>query len=162
MTMSSPPGAEAAARNRVALYDALLVAGAGTEPGLSRYWLEQFVARKEVVTVERTAIYQKPFASRGFSEGLGDWAYQFATDCGQPASTQPASLRKLGVPVSLVWGDLDPITPLAQGRRLQQLMPNARLTVLRGVGHIPQIEDVAGFNFAMGNVLRAPPAALGR
>lgn len=151
-----PPGAAGAVLAWPGLRT-LLVAGAGTEPGLSRYWLEQFVARKEVVTQERTAIYQQPFASRGFSEGLGDWAYQFATGCEQPASIRPASFRQLQVPVSIVWGDLDTITPLAQGQRLLQLLPNARLTVLRGVGHIPQIEDVAGFNAAIANVLRTPP-----
>jgi len=137
----------------------LLVAGVATEPAFSTHWLEQFVARKEVVTVQRTAIYQKPFAVQGFSEGLGDWAWQFATGCEQPASTRPASFRQLQLPVSLVWGDLDTITPLAQAQQLKALLPRAQLVMLQGVGHIPQIEDVAGFNAAAVRVLRQPPAA---
>jgi pimeloyl-ACP methyl ester carboxylesterase len=135
----------------------LLVGAVGTEPAFSSFWLEQFVARKEVVTTARTAIYQQPFVTRRFSGGLGDWAYQFATSCEPAASTRPAGFRQLQVPVSLVWGRLDTITPLAQGERLQQLLPRARLTVLQGVGHIPQIEDAAGFNFAIANVLRERP-----
>jgi pimeloyl-ACP methyl ester carboxylesterase len=135
----------------------LLVGAVGTEPAFSGFWLAQFVARKEVVTPARTAIYQEPFATRRFSAGLGDWAYQFATSCEAATSTRAAGFRKLQVPVSLVWGRLDTITPLAQGERLQQLLPRARLTVLEGVGHIPQIEDGAGFDAALAKVLLERP-----
>jgi pimeloyl-ACP methyl ester carboxylesterase len=136
-----------------------LLAGAiATEPALSSHWLAQFVARKEVVTAERTAIYQKPFVVRGFTEGLGDWAYQFASSCEQPASTRPASYRQLQLPVSLIWGELDTITPPEQARRVRSLLPRVRLVMLKGVGHIPQIEDVPGFNAAVAQVLRQPPA----
>jgi pimeloyl-ACP methyl ester carboxylesterase len=135
----------------------LLVGAVGTEPAFSAFWLRQFVARKEVVTPERTALYQQPFASRGFSASLGDWALAFAAGCERPASATPEGFRALRVPTSLLWGDLDTITPLPQGERLQALAPRARLTVLKGVGHIPQIEDVAGFNAALVRVLATPP-----
>jgi pimeloyl-ACP methyl ester carboxylesterase len=137
----------------------LLVAGTATEPAFSGFWLRQFVARKEVVTPERTAIYQEPFSARGFSEGLGDWAWQFATGCEQPASARPASFRRLQLPVSLIWGELDTITPLAQAQQLQSLLPRGRLVQLKGAGHIPQIEDVPAFNAAVAQVLRQPPGA---
>ena len=134
-----------------------LMAAAATEPRFSQYLLSQFVARKEVVTVERTAIYQLPFANQDFSAGLGDWAYQFAAGCELPASVQADNFKKLAMPVSLVWGDQDTITPLAQAHALQALMPRARLTVLAGLGHIPQIEDVAAFNVAIAQVFQTPP-----
>lgn len=50
------------------------------------------------------------------------------------------------MPVFVLWGDRDTITPLAQGQRLQSLVPGAELVVIAGVGHIPQIEDPARFN----------------
>lgn len=133
-----------------------LVAAFATEPVFSPFLLRQFVARTEVVTPERTAIYQQPFHNQDFSAGLGDWAYQFATGCETPESVKPDAFRQLHVPVSLVWGELDSITPLIQAQALAALMPQARLTVLPGVGHIPQIEDVAAFNAAITQVLRAP------
>jgi pimeloyl-ACP methyl ester carboxylesterase len=135
----------------------LLVAAVGTEPAFSSHWLRQFVARQEAVTPERTALYQQPFAARGFSGGLGDWAWQFATGCEHPASTRPEGFRRLDVPVTLLWGELDTITPLPQARALEALLPRRRLQVLQGVGHIPQIEDVAAFNGALVEALRAPP-----
>lgn len=135
----------------------LLVGAVGTEPAFSAHWLRQFVARQEVVTPARTAIYQQPFAARDFSEGLGDWAYQFGLGCERPASADRAAWRGLQLPVSLLWGDLDTITPLAQARELQSLLPRGRLSVLRGVGHIPQIEDVAAFDAALLRVLAERP-----
>ena len=135
----------------------LLVGAVGTEPAFSGHWLKQFVARREVVTPQRTAIYQQPFVTRGFSGGLGDWAWQFATACEQPASVRPEGFRRLAVPVTLLWGDLDTITPLAQAKALEALLPRRRLEVLQGVGHIPQIEDVAAFNAALVKALRAVP-----
>jgi pimeloyl-ACP methyl ester carboxylesterase len=50
------------------------------------------------------------------------------------------------MPTLVVWGNLDTITPLAQGAALAKLIPGARLEVLVGVGHIPQIEDPPRFN----------------
>lgn len=135
----------------------LLVGALLTEPSFSGFWLRQFVARKDVVTPARTAIYQQPFVTQRFSKGLADWAYQFATACERPASVRPAAFRQLQVPVSLVWGELDTITPLEQGRRLRELLPRSRLVLLKGVGHIPQIEDVGAFNAAMSDVLRDRP-----
>lgn len=123
-----------------------IVASTATQPLLTAYFLKQFVARKEAVSASRTAIYQQPFRATNFSEGLGDWAEQFAQSCEVSMSGSPAGWRNLTVPTSLVWGDQDAITPLAQAQRLNQLVPSARLTILPGVGHIPQIEDIAQFN----------------
>src|SRR2546427_536186 len=62
------------------------------------------------------------------------------------ASERPASYQGLKVPVFIIWGERDTITPLEQGQRLAKLAPHAELAVMRNVGHIPQIEDPAGFN----------------
>lgn len=130
-----------------------LLATVGTQPLFSGYWLSQFVARKEVVTPERTAIYQQPFVLRGYTKSLGDWAYQFALQDDAGLSHRPAGFRQLQVPLHLVWGELDTVTPLAQAQQLQGLTPDATLTVLPGVGHIPQIEDVVLFNQRVGALL---------
>ena len=56
---------------------------------------------------------------------------------------------RLKVPAAILWGDKDSITPLDQAHDLQKLMPEAALTVLPGLGHIPQIEDPEAFNAAL-------------
>lgn len=44
-------------------------------------------------------------------------------------------LQDVGVPVLLLWGDDDPISPVAVGERLKQLLPNAKLVVIPGGDH---------------------------
>ena len=133
-----------------------LIATVGTQPLFSEFWLRQFVARKEVVTPSRTAIYRQPFVVDGFSASLGDWAAQFAGESGKSLSETPEGFRKLPVPLTLVWGQEDTITPLPQAQTLQRLVAGSRLLVLPGVGHIPQIEDPALFNRRMAEVLKHP------
>jgi len=55
-------------------------------------------------------------------------------------------------PTMLVWGDLDTHIPIAEGFRLRDAIPNARLLVFRNCGHSPNleypqqfVEAVAGF-----------------
>lgn len=45
------------------------------------------------------------------------------------------ALASLGMPVLLLWGDADPISPVAVGRRLAELLPDAALHLLAGGGH---------------------------
>lgn len=130
-----------------------LTATIGTQPLFSEFWLRQFVARKEAVTPERTAIYRKPFVLMGFTASLGDWAEQFGAEHGAFLSESPSGFRQLAMPLTLIWGAEDNITPLAQAQALKPLAANARLLVLPGVGHIPQIEDPALFNARITEVL---------
>lgn len=51
----------------------------------------------------------------------------------QPDLTQ--ELRGVHIPTLLLWGDADPISPVAVGAALEQLLPHATLQVLRGGGH---------------------------
>ena len=44
-------------------------------------------------------------------------------------------LREIAVPVLLLWGDADPISPVAVGRRLAELLPRAELVVFAGGTH---------------------------
>lgn len=44
-------------------------------------------------------------------------------------------LGELQCPVLLLWGDADPISPVAAGRRLAELLPRAELVVIRNGTH---------------------------
>ena len=50
-----------------------------------------------------------------------------------------------GIPTLLVWGDRDPIIPIAHGRAAHAQMPGSRLEVFEGAGHFPQVEDPERF-----------------
>lgn len=44
-------------------------------------------------------------------------------------------LKEISAPTLLLWGDKDPISPVAVGEHLLGLLPNARLHVVRGGDH---------------------------
>jgi pimeloyl-ACP methyl ester carboxylesterase len=44
-------------------------------------------------------------------------------------------LREIAIPVLLLWGDADPISPVAVGERLHELLPSAELIVVPGGTH---------------------------
>jgi pimeloyl-ACP methyl ester carboxylesterase len=52
-------------------------------------------------------------------------------------------------PLTVVWGELDPIAVLPMTAKLLEVRPDARLTVLDGVGHYPMIEDPDRFGPAV-------------
>jgi pimeloyl-ACP methyl ester carboxylesterase len=131
-----------------------LVTAIGTNPWMSQSLLRQFVARKEVVNTERTRIYQQPFETRDFSASLGDWAYEFGFNCAAAVSQIPANYMQLQVPMILIWGSEDTITPLTQASRLKELQKKSHLWVLNGVGHIPQIENPTQFNTTLVKALK--------
>ncbi len=47
-----------------------------------------------------------------------------------------SNLPMLTIPVLLIWGEAGKITPLSLGQRLQREIPDARLEVVRGAGHL--------------------------
>lgn len=52
---------------------------------------------------------------------------------------QMAGYPALDMPIALIHGDADTIVPLTiHSQKLVQILPNARLTVLHGAGHMPQ------------------------
>ena len=46
----------------------------------------------------------------------------------------------------IVWGKHDWVFPVAHARRAHQFIPNARLVILDGCGHCPQLEQPVAFN----------------
>lgn len=74
--------------------------------------------------------------------GGADWrAEYFSTFPGaarwiaDPVPDLSDHLPAIAAPTLLLWGDADPISPVAVGERLLALLPRARLRVLPGAGH---------------------------
>lgn len=64
---------------------------------------------------------------------------------GQVVTMLDRSYLAAGLPVQLVWGDRDPVIPLAHAQLAQAAMPGARLEVFRGAGHFPHRDDLPRF-----------------
>ena len=68
-------------------------------------------------------------------------------------------LARITVPVLLVWGLNDTITPPVVAHEFARLLPQAELCFLDHCGHAPMMERPAGFNRYLGRFLsRTEPA----
>jgi pimeloyl-ACP methyl ester carboxylesterase len=54
-----------------------------------------------------------------------------------------AYAERVPLPTLLIWGDQDQETPLWQGRRFEQIMPDAGLVVFTGAGHFAYLERLS-------------------
>lgn len=55
-------------------------------------------------------------------------------------------LEKITAPTLLIWGRLDPLTPVAQGEFMAQHIAGARLIVYDDAAHMPMVDAPARFN----------------
>jgi pimeloyl-ACP methyl ester carboxylesterase len=73
-------------------------------------------------------------------EGRGSFYRQFAQADEQYTAEVEPLFGKIRCPVKIVWGEDDPWIPLARGKALHALIPQASFETLPGVGHLPQLE----------------------
>lgn len=55
-------------------------------------------------------------------------------------------LPEINVPTLLLFGSEDPISPVAVGDEMCRSLPDARMVVIPGAAHLPNLEDPAAFN----------------
>lgn len=128
----------------------ILVSLTITNPVATQMLLKSLIANKERASPEYVAILQWPLAQRDSTSDIADWLYYFLGADTHAASADRSAYAKLEVPVAILWGDKDTITPLEQALDLRALLPpDTELTMLPGLGHIPQIEDPGMFNDAL-------------
>jgi pimeloyl-ACP methyl ester carboxylesterase len=123
------------AGSHVALHPAVLVPSLF----LSVYWILENVCRADRPEVH--AFRRSATKLRGGYKFLDDLAY--AAHSLRPDLVGRHFLDRLGdlrLPVHLVWGGDDRLLPASDGREAASRMPDARVTVLPGVGHMPIFE----------------------
>ena len=59
---------------------------------------------------------------------------------GQSVSASDRLYLTAGMPTLIVWGDRDPIIPVAHAYAAHAAMPGSRLEVFEGIGHFPHVE----------------------
>ncbi|MDP2340487.1 MAG: alpha/beta hydrolase [Deltaproteobacteria bacterium] len=95
--------------------------------------------RSDALAVRKLALHRSPREIRE------RFAVPFASLC-DDVFKHPvlADVHRLkGLPMSVLFGDGDVVVPLSSGRFLEDRC-DARLHILRGVGHCPHLEDAAG------------------
>jgi pimeloyl-ACP methyl ester carboxylesterase len=126
-----------------------MIAAFVTNPAFTRKLMQMLVARRSAVSDEVVHILQAPMHVQGTTAAVGEWLPALIDSHTSAASQTPSEYAKLTMPVVLLWGELDSVTPMSQATRLSQLLPQAKTTILKNVGHIPQVEDPESFNSAL-------------
>jgi len=135
----------------------VLVSLTVTNPLATKFLLQSLIEKKERALPEYVEILQRPLRRRGETANVAGWLYDFLGTDRTALSANRASYRELRCPTVLIWGEKDALTPIEQARDLAKLVPQATLSVLPGLGHIPQIEDPAAFNAALLQALEPRP-----
>jgi pimeloyl-ACP methyl ester carboxylesterase len=79
-----------------------------------------------------------PVIDLGGSDWRSNYSAAFpraASWIADPVADLSDQIPSIEVPTLLLWGDADPISPVAVGKRLLALLPNARLCVFSGADH---------------------------
>lgn len=127
----------------------VLVSLTVTNPLATKMLLKSLIAKKDRALPEYVEILQRPLSRQNSTSDIADWLYYFVGSDRAAQSADRSAYARLKQPVAILWGELDTVTPLEQGRDLNVLLPQAHLTLLPGLGHIPQIEDSQIFNDAL-------------
>lgn len=123
-----------------------LVASTVTNPLLTQRLLQMLILDPADATEERIAILQQPMVLKGSTDSLGDWLFATMTTQEASLTSDPANYQRLDMPALVVWGEDDTTIPLAEGQYLTSILPRSELVIMKGVNHIPQIEDSGAFN----------------
>lgn len=111
--------------------------------------LKAFVNITEHVDQDLLDIYTRYFNTKNTTTRLSGWFGDYMSDPLNYQSNFSSNYKKLTIPVRLIWGDKDTVTPISGTKILLESLPNVTLTTLNDVGHIPMIEDHILFDRAL-------------
>lgn len=117
-----------------------LVSMTAANPLMTRRILSTFIHRKDRALPKYVAILSRPLGKRNYTESVASWLPNLLAVDADALSAQARPWRKLDLPVEMLWGDKDTVTPLTQAKYLANLLSNGNLTILPEIGHIPQVE----------------------
>lgn len=92
-------------------------------------------------------------ATEGYVRAYTSTVRALAERQARRSAGQLARLADTGLPVLLIWGEADPLLPVARAREAVVTLPGARLVVIEGAGHTPQSERPGRFNRALEDFL---------
>ncbi|MGR3635443.1 MAG: alpha/beta fold hydrolase [Shimia sp.] len=125
-----------------------------SNPLVTRLFLRNFMSVKDSATPDVVQTLKVPLSRQGYTAAAADWLPQLFATPTDAHSTRPEHWQALPLALALIWGETDTITPLSQAQDLQAASQRASLTVLPGVGHIPQIEAPEAFWRALLDIVR--------
>ncbi|NDG85485.1 MAG: alpha/beta hydrolase [Proteobacteria bacterium] len=112
----------------------------GTHPLMTKRFVSGFVKSEDSITPEILKMYQAPLALRDKVSMMGDWLADFFLHSDTGLIGGAPVYSSVRAPVRIIWGELDPVTPLWQAEEIRKWFPDSELKTIPGVSHIPMIE----------------------
>jgi pimeloyl-ACP methyl ester carboxylesterase len=119
-----------------------ILATTATNPLFTKTLISSMVLDPADATEEKISILQEPLVLQDATNTLGDWLHYVLTVQEPSLTTDPVNYERLDMRALIVWGDSDTVIPFKEGEYLQSILPNAELVVMKGVNHIPHVEDI--------------------
>lgn len=107
---------------------------------VARLYLQLGFARPRSVDPRVVATFTWHLRSRATAARYMDIAHRLVAEL-----HEPFRLERITAPLLLVWGDRDRLVFHSGAQRVLDAVPSARLEVLEGIGHCPQVEDCERF-----------------
>ncbi|HEX8625361.1 MAG TPA: alpha/beta hydrolase [Allosphingosinicella sp.] len=114
--------------------------------------LRSMIARKERAA-QWLPVLKAPMQRRGTTSAYAAWLPNLFATRDRALSRRSDNMRRIAIPLALIWGEADTVTPIGQGRRIAGLGRARSFATLPGVGHIPHIEDPEGFLAALDSAI---------
>jgi haloacetate dehalogenase len=107
---------------------------------LFRWWAVKHEAFPEEMLRFYAAAHAQPAAREatlGYYRSLRPFRRRYRF---QPPPSAPAGPTRLRVPLRVVWGEKDPVSPMQNARWMMEDLEGVNLVTIPGVGHFPQEE----------------------
>ncbi len=129
------------------------IASTVTNPYVFKWLYQRFVHRKDRITESTIDTLTYPFTRVGTTETFASWLPTLILPPRGAASSELSNYAALEMPVALIWGREDLITPPDDARTLGTALNNAPIFWLENTGHIPQLEVPEEFHETLINAL---------
>ena len=123
-----------------------LVSASITNPFLTGFLTKRFMHQTGALSSRHVEILQRPMKLHGNTHQMTLWLQQFLAGDADALSRDRTKLQTSTVPVELIWGGKDTVTPIAQGEELVRILSPKSFRTLSEIGHMPQLESPAQFN----------------
>ncbi len=111
-----------------------------TNPMATRFLLKQLIHKKGAASDHYIHVLQKPQTREGTTEAYANWLPSLLAPVPTSLSLDPAQYANLPIPVRIIWGNKDTVTPPDQAEALAAAIGQSQVHYLKDVGHIPHIE----------------------
>lgn len=133
----------------------VVVAATATNPHLMNFLFNRVVHRKDALTEDLKAKLLYPLTRVGTTAAIAEWLPTLLIPPTGAVTSEPANFGDLKLPVALIWGREDSVTPPEQAIALQDALGEAPIFWIEDAGHVPQVEASEEFHEALAAALAA-------